>query len=1037
MPLRPASAVSAPANRSRPGGPSITRAAFLIRLALGAGAVILAVVLLTGLALYQNLGHYRERAVTSAQNMARLLEQFVSSAIEKNGVALYSVAHEVEEQLAEGSIDADAINVHIAGVFSQLTFIDGMGVADSDGIVQCGIRVVPSARASVADRDYFIRLRDDPRAGVVVSEPVQGRVSGRWLINLARRVNHPDGSFAGVVYAGITLERLVKTFSTLDVGSNGIVTLRDGQFRLIARYPELPDGPNVGRPTLSPELRQLVEAGRENGTYTVASVIDRIERTNSYRRIPGYPLYVTVGLATDDYLATWRGEASKATTLALLSVLGTLLASWLVYRAWLRRNSAVRALAEQEEKFRALVESSSDWIWEVDQEWRFTYSSPGVRELLGYEPGEVLGKALYDLLPAAEAQALRARLQERPAWGAPFSRLEKTVCRRDGGEAVLESSGVAILDAEGNFRGCRGISRDITERKAREAELGLAASVFSNTLEGVLVTDSRATILSVNPAFTAITGYSAEEAVGKKPSLLRSDHHGPEFYREMWANLTRDGHWSGEIWNRRKGGEAYLEWLNISAVPAPDGQPARYVGVFSDITELRRKDEDIRHLAFHDPLTNLPNRALLLDRLEHGITVARREGTRLAVMFVDLDRFKAINDSLGHDVGDGLLQEVAERLKACVRQSDTVARMGGDEFVILLEPAGELESYASLAGKIIEALSRPATVHGNAIQVGASVGIACFPDDGATSVDLMKHADAAMYAAKTAGRNTYRFFQGAMTERAGQRLKLEMELRRAASNGELELFYQPQVDLESNLPCGVEALLRWRHPEHGLLPPVDFIPVAEETGLICELGDWVLEEACRQWAQWQAEGCGVDRVAINVSAKQIQQGDLAERIAGLSRHYGIPASCLEVELTEGVIMADPEKAAGIFSSLRGLGVTVAMDDFGTGYSSLAYLRRLPIDILKIDRSFVLNAHQSEEDAEIVRTILALARALKLSVVAEGVETDRQAAFLRACGCAVGQGYLYARPAPAADVAEWLRRHGSAAGRQASAAGGRD
>ena len=562
------------------------------------------------------------------------------------------------------------------------------------------------------------------------------------------------------------------------------------------------------------------------------------------------------------------------------------------------------------------------------------------------------------------------------------------------------------------------LQAEIVAHASAEEELKLAASVFHNTMDGVMITDMAGRIVSVNPAFSTITGYSPAEAIGQKPSLLHSDQHGPDFYRAMWTTLLRDGRWEGEIWNRRKDGEAFLEWLSIGMVPADDGQPLRYVSVFNDITELRKKDEHIRHLAFHDPLTGLPNRALLLDRLEHGLAVARRETEGLGVMFIDLDRFKHINDSLGHDVGDGLLREVAHRLSTCLRQSDTVARMGGDEFVILLEHVHGPETYASLAKKIITCLSAPLVIDGHPLQVGASIGIACFPDDGADVVSLMKHADAAMYAAKAAGRGTYRFFQAAMTEKAGQRLQLEMELRRAVSHGELELFYQPRVALQSGVPCGVEALVRWRHPVRGLVPPDDFIPLAEETGIIHALGDWVLEEACRQLRAWQQQGLAGMRVAVNISAKQLQEGDLVARIASLTRHYGIAPADLEVELTESVIMANPEEISGIFARLRRLGVTVAVDDFGTGYSSLAYLRRLPIDVLKIDRSFVMNADRDEGDAQIVRIIMALAQALKLDVIAEGVETRGQAEFLQSCGCPTAQGFLYARPQPAAALEAW-------------------
>lgn len=434
--------------------------------------------------------------------------------------------------------------------------------------------------------------------------------------------------------------------------------------------------------------------------------------------------------------------------------------------------------------------------------------------------------------------------------------------------------------------------------------------------------------------------------------------------------------------------------------------------------ELRRSDERLKYLAFHDTMTGLPNRALLLDRLEQ--LVAGSTQKMLAVMFIDLDRFKAVNDSFGHGVGDELLREVTRRLTRSLRASDTVARLGGDEFVVVLPQVAGPDACAGVAQKLIDAVSKPAVIGGRLMQVGASVGIACKPVDGSNAGELMRNADAAMYAAKAAGRGTYRFFQAEMHDQAARRMHLEMELRGALDRREVQLFYQPKVWLRDGTPCGVEALLRWQHAELGWVPPAQFIPLAEESELICELGDWVLEETCRQRAAWAQQGLDGLRVAVNISARQLQQGDLAARVAALCAQFGVAPAGLDVELTESVIMANPAEITGVFARLRQLGVQVAADDFGTGYSSLAYLRRLPIDVLKIDRSFVQEAVCDNVDAEIVRTIVALARALRLQVVAEGVESEPQADFLRGCGCDQAQGYLYARPMPAAQLTAWLK-----------------
>jgi diguanylate cyclase len=444
----------------------------------------------------------------------------------------------------------------------------------------------------------------------------------------------------------------------------------------------------------------------------------------------------------------------------------------------------------------------------------------------------------------------------------------------------------------------------------------------------------------------------------------------------------------------------------------------------NDIAEIQRKDQRIEYLAFHDALTELPNRELLQDRLRQAIAQARRDTQLLGVLFIDLDGFKAINDSFGHDTGNALLKTVADRLRGCLRASDVVARMGGDEFVVLVRCGENPPHYGMVAQKIIDTLSLPVSLDGHEIQVSGSIGIACYPGDGEGPIELMKHADAAMYAAKAAGRGTYCFFQPEMGDMVLQRLQFEMQLRQAIPNGELELFYQPKVLLDTGTVCGVEALVRWRHPVRGLMLPGEFIALAEAGGIIESLGDWVLQEACRQSHAWQMAGLRV-KIAVNVSGRQLQQRGFVQRLVDLTSQYRIVPSDLEIEITESVLMANPQQISDVLTQLRSAGVLVAIDDFGTGYSSLAYLRRLPIDILKIDRSFVMNVDRDEGDAQVAKFIVALGRELKLSIVAEGVETENHAAFLRGCGCDTAQGYLYSRPCPAVDIEPWLRQHGAA------------
>ncbi len=555
--------------------------------------------------------------------------------------------------------------------------------------------------------------------------------------------------------------------------------------------------------------------------------------------------------------------------------------------------------------------------------------------------------------------------------------------------------------------------------QARTAELRMTSCVYDNTSEGAMISDAQGVIVGINPAFTEITGYAADEAIGQKPSLLKSEHHDAAFYSAMWATLLSNGRWQGEVWNRRKSGEAYLEWLTINRIPAADGLPVSYVAVFRDITDRHRADERMHHLAFHDALTGLPNRALFQERLAHAVERSRRDGRPLSVTFIDLDGFKAVNDSLGHDIGDLLLQEIARRIPRFMRRgTDTVARLGGDEFVVLMEDLDNAECCAGLADEMLVDLARPMTLNGHSVRVGASMGMAFYPQDGSSALELMQHADTAMYAAKAAGKNTFRFFCGDMLHEVHANLTLENELREALERQELVLYYQPKICLTDGRMLGVEALVRWQHPRRGLLPPAEFIELAEKSGLILPLGDWVLAEACRQAALWSARGFTLP-VAVNVSPQQIEKTSLAERVQALLAEHGLPPTALQIELTETTLMANPERVAAALQQLHEIGVIIAIDDFGTGYSSLSRLRQLPIDLLKIDKSFVTQSEHDVKDALVVRTVIALAQSLGLDTIAEGVESQGQATLLRDAGCIVCQGYLYAHPKPPEELESWL------------------
>ena len=628
-------------------------------------------------------------------------------------------------------------------------------------------------------------------------------------------------------------------------------------------------------------------------------------------------------------------------------------------------------------------------------------------ELFGYAPGAMTGQSTAIVFPSgADFDAAGVRQYRALTLDMDFSE-ERQYRRADGSLFWCLVSGRALDQGHAND-GSIWVYADVTERRQAEEKLRLSATVLEHIADGVMVIGLDGRIVAVNPAFTQITGYTEIEALGQDASMTRSQRHEGQFYVDMWRESAATGFWRGEIWKQRKSGELYLEWLTISAVRNERAAITHYVGVFSDITKVKESQEKLDHMAHHDPLTSLPNRLLFHDRLEHALQRAGRDQQQLAILFIDLDRFKNVNDTLGHHIGDELLKQVAGALTDKLRDGDTLARLGGDEFIVLLENVKGEFGAGHVAEKLMAMFEQPFMVADYELFVTGSVGISLFPNDATDLNMLIRNADVAMYQAKARGRNGYQFYAPSMTGEGVERLRLETMLRRSIEKNEIFLNYQPQVEIDTGRLIGVEALVRWENPELGTVPPVRFIPLAEDTGFINQLGKWVLYESCRQMVRWQAAGLYVPKIAVNLSVKQFERGSIVNMVAEILEETGLEPHRLQLEVTESVIMNTGD-ALVFINDLHSIGVGLAIDDFGTGYSSLAYLKQLPVQTLKIDRSFIKDISTDVNDEAIAIAIIQLGKSLNLSVIAEGVETEEQAAFLLRNGCNKAQGYFYSRP----------------------------
>ena len=963
--------------------------------------------LATALVAWQLLSSAREREQAirrHTQHYARAIEAQVLSSIQLSDIALLGFANAIKlapytPQTIDGLLSARGATF---GNSFWITFLD------PDGFALASSRDIPVKGISYVDRDYF-KAQLTPGNRLFVGEPTRGRVSHSRLFFLSRRVEDARGKFLGVIVAPMYADRFAETFEMSRLSSDVTITLFHTNGRVIARAP-------LFEQTFNRDIRDsnvfAAFAKAPIGTITSVSPIDKKSRIVSYRKLPNLPLVITVG-SSDVGLALVSQRhlliAGAALFLILLLISAISVYALRAYAAAEERESRYRTLyitsaetekklAQSEQRQRLISDNLPIVIAYMERDGSYSFKNRRFVEIYGD------GARLQDVLSPALYAETKPNLERAFAGESVY--FERGI-QRKGRECCDAITYVPDKDANGDVVGLFVMAEDISDRKRHEESSKLATLMYENASEGMMVTDAEGRILSVNPAFSRISGYSPEEVVGHLAYELTSSHQDIKFYSRMRQSITNTGYWEGEIWHQHKNGDHYLVSLRFNTVFDNQGNALRHVALFSDITKKKATEEAIWKQANFDALTGLPNRRMFNDRLRQEMKKASRDQLPMALVFIDLDGFKAVNDSLGHDFGDILLKQVAERLLQCVRNTDTVARLGGDEFTVILTELKESADVVRIVQEILQGLARPFQLKNEVAHISGSIGISLFPDDSQDADTLIKNADQAMYVAKQQGRNRFNYFAPFMQEASQMRIELAIELRNALKNRELRLLFQPIRNLATGKVEMAEALIRWEHPQRGLLKPVEFIGVAENTGVIAAIGEWVFREAAAQAASYGFSF----KVCVNKSAWQFRHEALGvDHWLELLREQALAPQCMVIEVTEALLLEANREVVQRVQSLRDAKLQISLDDFGHGYSSLNFLKRFKIDFLKLDTSFT-------ENQLLCEAIVAMAHKLDIKVIAEKIETEAQLEILMAAGCDFGQGYLFGTPISA----EKLRR----------------
>ena len=959
-----------------------------------------------GIDLYQS----RERELLAAEHasgtLAKLLEGHLEGAARRIDQHLSEFVQHFQFAVADRAPRAE-VEAELQRYLTRFPEVHSFRIADADGRYRYDVTGT-LADVTIADRPFFTRLRDDPSAELVISPPLVSRVTNDVVIVFARRLQDRAGKFAGIVLGTLRADYFERYFSGLDVGRHGVIALWNRDLELFARWPQLPEwrGKKLGDSSISAHL----QSGQTAASFRRTAGLDGEARVFSFRAIEGLPLVVTVGLAERDVLAEWRHRALiyGVFGMALMATLMALMRSWAqgFSRAEQLAEKMTRAFTEKSRESRALLDSIPDPAWLLDNDGRFLAVNESYCRSTGRPMDEVIGRTVQDIFPAEDAERLRAGQLEVYRKGEPVRQLVWIEIR--GQRRPFEFLRVPVYGETGQATGLAGVAWDMTERYQAEERQRLITHFFDHANDAVLILDEERRVLTLNKAVTAISGYLLDDLKGRLPRFIVEACHDSAALDGIIQALETHGGWRGELQATRKDGTPLPIHCKVSSIRDEQDKVVNWAVFVTDLSERKAAEARIESLTHVDQLTELPNRSGFA-RITGEWLDAAKPG---ALIVIDLDQLSRINDAFGHAAGDGMLRRISSRLRRMLGDGDALGRLGGDQFGILIAQGAQPLKAEILARKLLDAIARPVSIEGSDVVSTACAGICLLLEDGGDVATLLRNADAALHHAKSSGQNIFRFFSADMNVRMAEHLRLESDLRGALARGELALHYQPQVDLKTGEIVGFESLLRWQHPELGMVSPVRFIPVAEESRLILPIGAWVLEEACRQNKAWQDAGMAPKVVAVNLSAVQFHSVDVVSAVSRVLEMTGLAARYLELEITESVIVEDPERVVRIMDELKALGVGLSIDDFGTGYSSLAYLKRFPIDKIKIDRSFVRDLEHNANDAAIIRMVIGIAAELERKVIAEGVETLEQLEFLRRHHCDEYQGYYCSRPLPA-------------------------